>query len=63
MEGKYMSTITLNNHAAVRRQNKITLKERIKDYFIQNQAVITLGLFAVSGRTPDLQMLRDLKML
>lgn len=58
-----MNTITLNNHAVVRRQSKMTLKERIKDYFIQNQAVITLGLCAVSGRTPDLQMLRDLKML
>ncbi len=58
-----MSTITLKNHAVIGKQSKMTLKDRIVNYFIQNQNIITLGLCAASGKTPDRHMLRALKML
>lgn len=58
-----MSTIALKNHSVTGRQHKNILKDRIVNYFTENQAMITLGLYSLSGRTPDMHMLRALKML
>ena len=57
-----MSTITLKNNAAYR-ENKKTLKERIADYFAENYSVIVLGMYAASGRIPDIEMLRAMKIM
>lgn len=57
-----MSTVTLKSSAAYR-ENKKTLKERIADYFAENYGVIVLGMYAASGRVPDIEMLRAMKIV
>lgn len=57
-----MSTITLKNNA-VYNENKKTLKQRIADYFAKNQNAIILGMYSLSGTTPDMEMLREMKIV
>ena len=57
-----MSTITLKNNAVVNKKEN-TIRSRIVNYFIQNRNMITLGLYAVSGKMPDLEALRAMKVL
>lgn len=57
-----MNTITLKSDMMVNNKKKNTLKSRIKNYFIENQAILTVGLYAASGRIPDPVMLRSLNM-
>lgn len=55
-----MSTVTLKNNAAVNKKEN-TIKSRIINYFVQNRNTITLGLYAISGKMPDLDALRAMK--
>ncbi len=55
-----MSTITLKNDVAVNVKKGNTLKARLMNYFIENQAMITIGLYTAFGRVPDATMLRTL---
>lgn len=62
MEVENMSTITLKSSAAYR-ENKKTLRERIADYFAENLNTIVFGLYTASGRMPDAEMLRAMKIV
>lgn len=57
-----MNTIILKSNEAYR-ENKKTLKERIADYFEENLNTIVLGMYAASGRMPDIEMLRSMKIV
>lgn len=63
MEVITMSTITLKSNVAVNRKNSKSWKGRLAEYFANNQDVITLGCYVVSGRIPDQYMLRAMKMI
>lgn len=58
-EVQIMSTITLKNNAAYR-ESRMTLKERIEDYFAENLNAVALGLYAAAGKMSDVQILRDM---
>lgn len=58
-----MSTITLKSKAVIKQEAKRRLKERIRNYYMENRNTITLGLYALSGKTPNLEMLRALQIL
>lgn len=57
-----MSTIALKNKAA-NHKNRKTIIERIRDYFTENHNAIVLGIYAYSGTTPDVEMLREMKIV
>lgn len=58
-----MSTIALKNTTAGYDKCRKTLKERILDYYKENINIITIGLYTLSGRVPDIGMLRTMNML
>ena len=58
-----MSAITLKNNAVMYKESKKTLKERIAEYFAENQKTIILGLYAISGTMTDAVTLRALDLI
>ena len=56
-----MSTITLGSNAVMNREARSILKNRIINYFLRNQNTIVLGLCAISGKVPDLELLHAIK--
>lgn len=58
-----MSTITLKNDTVVKGKSKNTLKDRIVNYFMENQRTFILGMYVISGRMPSVEVLRAMKLL
>lgn len=58
-----MSTITLKSNTVMNQRTKNTIKDRIVNYLSENRNMIALGLYTISGRVPDIEVLRDMKVL
>lgn len=57
-----MSTITFKNNTEYN-ENRKSLREKIADYFAKNHNGIVLGMYALSGTTPDAEMLREMNIV
>lgn len=57
-----MSTITFKNNTEYN-ENRKSLRERIADYFAKNHNGIVLGMYALSGTTPDAELLREMNIV
>lgn len=58
-----MSTIALKNTSAGTDKCRKTLKERIADYYKENINMITIGMYTLSGRVPDIETLRTMNIM
>ena len=56
-----MSTIAINRENYTVREENVSLKERIKNYFSGNAATISAGLLSLNGYANAYQMYRLLK--
>lgn len=59
-----MNTVSLRTNAAYKEnESKKTLKQRIADYFEENWSTMAMGMYALSGRMPDVEFLRSINVL
>lgn len=58
-----MSTVALKNSKALNKKTKGSFKDRIADYFDRNRNTFALGMYALSGNTPNVEVLRAMKVL
>lgn len=59
-----MSTITVNkNNYAVKenRENRVSLKERLRNYFAENAETIAAGLLFMNGSTTPYTLYRSMR--
>ena len=56
-----MSTIAINRENYTVREENVSLKERIKNYFTENAAIISVGLLSLNGNANAYQLYRLLK--
>ena len=56
-----MSTIAINRENYTVREENVSLKERIKNYFTENAAIISAGLLSFSGNANAYQLYRLMK--
>ncbi len=53
-----MSTIAINKNNYVVREEKVSLKERLRNYFKENGKMITTGLLLMNGNVDAYQLYR-----
>lgn len=51
-----MSTIAINKNSYAVREERVSLIERMKRFFAENQKMITSGLLLINGNTGAFQM-------
>lgn len=58
-----MNTMTSNNHAAAYKNTKKTIIGKFMTYLNENMNAITLGMYSISGKIPDFDMLRAMHII
>ena len=58
-----MSTIAINRENYTVREENVSLKERIKNYFTENAAIISAGLLSLNGNANAYQLYQLYRLL